>query len=192
MTAGQLRPFGRHAPPLVALLTLWLGIVAADPMLEPRLLVGVNLFPAFLAARSHPPPGTEQIAVVFAEHSPLVDEIAATLRARLVKTDPQVGIRQLPVDELTPGRDSQELTALFIAQPLLEGELRQLLDFSSRHRVLTFSPLVGDVERGVIGGVAISDRILPSLNMGALREHGIELKTFFVKVSDQYESQTPK
>ena len=174
-----------HGLLALALLTL-AGNSQAGPLADARMQVGINLFPAFLAARITPPTSHEHIAVVFAEHRPDIELIAKRLRERLRKKSENDRVTLLPLKGLNQEAPTK-FTALFIAQTLNVDELEQVLSFAREHKMLTFSPLPGDVERGVLGGIAVSDRILPSLNMQTLRDHGIDLKPFFKKVSDRYE-----
>ena len=177
------------------LFTLALLILSGDSLSESladaRMQVGINLFPTFLAARITPPEDHEHIAVLYADRRPAVELVAERLRERLRKksVDDQVSLIKLSdFIEKTPTK----FTAAFIAQALTIDELDLALAFASKHKILTFSPLPGDVERGVLGGIAVSDRVLPSLNTQTLRNHGIELKPFFKKVSDRYEPHSSR
>ena len=176
---------------LVLALLIWFTGPAAEPLTDARMQVGINLFPAFLAARIEPPANPEHIAVVFADRRPAMEIIAQRLRERLLKKAPDDIVTLIPLAELETHNPS-DFTAVFIAQTLTSEELEQALSFAGNRQLLSFSPLPGDVERGVLGGIAVSDRILPSLNMQTLRDHGIKLKPFFIKVSDRYEPNPPR
>ncbi len=163
----------------------------AEPLADARMQVGINLFPTFLAARVNLPENNEHIAVVFAERGADTQTIAERLRERIRKRSIADKVTLTPLSSLLEDTRTT-YTALFIAQTLTADELDQVLSFALTHQLLTFSPLPGDVERGVLGGIAVSDRILPSLNMQTLRDHGIELKPFFKKVSDRYEPRSSR
>jgi hypothetical protein len=49
-----------------------------------------------------------------------------------------------------------------------------------------FSPFAGDVEAGVSSGLVVSDRILPYVNVEAMRLSGVQMKPFFLRVAEQY------
>lgn len=177
------------------LLTLVLLIFSGDSLSESladaRMQVGINLFPTFLAARITPPEDHEHVAVLFADRRPAVELVAERLRERLSKKNVNDRVSLIGLKDLIENA-STNFTAVFITQTLTTEELDQALAFASKHKILTFSPLPGDVERGVLGGIAVSDRVLPSINMQTLRNHSIELKPFFKKVSDRYEPRSSR
>jgi hypothetical protein len=84
------------------------------------------------------------------------------------------------------GVDLDAVGGIFVAEAQPQ-ELRTILDLARSHRVIIFSPYEGDVERGAHGGISVRDRILPYINVHALRLSGIELKVFFLKVAERYE-----
>lgn len=164
----------------------------ADQAMEPRLLVGINLFPAFLAARDDRRNDAPVVVVVFVDESPAVDSLAAALASRLSRSFPEARVNRLPLATLLERPQELVADAVFIMQPLLDRELEPLLRHTRELGTFSFSPLVGDIERGVVGGIAVSDRIQPSVNMEALRAHSIRLKDFFLKVSERYEARRKK
>jgi hypothetical protein len=59
--------------------------------------------------------------------------------------------------------------------------------YSGRNSIISFSPYEGDIERGVQGGIAVEARVRPYLNLTALRNAGIRLKSFFMEVAKKHE-----
>jgi hypothetical protein len=43
------------------------------------------------------------------------------------------------------------------------------------------------VERGATGGIVVSDRILPYVNMETVRQSEIRIKSFFLRIAVAYE-----
>lgn len=156
---------------------------------EERLVsVGLKVFPAIIAAdesmeeRSADTPLF--ITIVYHDNR----AYAETLARRLEKISPIKGrhlrIRVLSVEQLLQQESSPD--ALFLSQRL-DQPLEQVLDYARRHNVISFSPFRGDVERGVLAGIAVTDRILPYINLRTLSSLKLELKPFFLKVAEIYE-----
>jgi len=162
--------------------------VRADDLNDARIRVAINVFPVFIAARSVAPPHPEHIALVFADDGPKIAGIAYALYERLQKSQPKARLSLTRLDALQVSHASDPFTAVFLAQALDDREMKRLLTFARTHHVLSFSPLAGDIERGVLGGIAVSDRILPEVNLQSLIDHGIDLRPFFLKVSAHYEA----
>jgi hypothetical protein len=74
---------------------------------------------------------------------------------------------------------------IFILQPLGE-KLPELIRFAVNKGIILFSPFQGDVEKGVLGGLHISDRVLPYINKSTMNSAGINIKQFFIRVSVIY------
>jgi len=75
---------------------------------------------------------------------------------------------------------------VFLIQPFNQ-EIDSIIQFTREHNIIVFSPFEGDVKRGIMGGIMVSDRILPHINVNALQLSGIRLKPFFLRVSERYE-----
>lgn len=56
--------------------------------------------------------------------------------------------------------------------------------YGIKHRIIIFSPFQGDVERGASGGILISDRILPYLNLETMHLSDIRIKPFFLRIAE--------
>jgi hypothetical protein len=75
--------------------------------------------------------------------------------------------------------------AIFLTQPLDE-RLPEIIKYAISRGIILFSPFQGDVEKGVLGGVHISDRVLPHINASTMKSAGINIKQFFMRVSVIY------
>jgi hypothetical protein len=74
---------------------------------------------------------------------------------------------------------------IFLTQPLYE-KLSDVIKYAIDKGVILFSPFQGDVEKGVLGGLHISDRVLPYINKSTMKSAGINIKQFFMRVSVVY------
>ncbi len=170
------------------LLLVCFGSLQANSALPPRLRVGINLFPAFLAARMQSDNDTDHAVVVFVEMNREVEQITDLLQSRLHRSIPDATLTSAKVGDLTAVHRNRPITALFIAQHLSDVEITKLTRIADSMQIISFSPFAGDVERGILGGIAVSDRILPEINLGTLRRSGISLQPFFLRVARHYGS----
>jgi len=168
----------------------WLGAIAADEQDARRLAVGIKLFPAVLAADQDigdkvPADGTLHVLLVHRDESAMADRLADMLRDRGRIRDLPLSVDILTVAELESYPGSRA-AGLFVVQRLGE-DLVPIRAFSQRHRLLSFSPFEGDVERGITAGMVVSDRVLPYLNIDAVNATGLRIKPFFLKIAERYE-----
>ncbi len=170
------------------LLLVCFGSLQANSVIAPRLRVGINLFPAFLAARMQSEQRPDHAVVVFVEMNREIEQIVDLLEDRLRRSMPDTTLSLAKAGTLAAVHRNRPITALFIAQHLSEVEIAELTRFADSMQIISFSPFAGDVERGILGGIAVSDRILPEINLGTLRRSGISLKPFFLRVARHYGS----
>ena len=157
---------------------------------ELRLKAGLDLFPSLLAAdldiaEKKSGEGFLTLLLVYTDNRAGANEIAKSLKA--LKE-----IRGIPVNvEITNNLSADHLkgfapAGVFLAQPLGD-QLSGVIDFAVKNKVILFSPFKGDVEKGVLGGLHISDRLLPFINVSSMKSSGIRIKKFFMRVSITYE-----
>lgn len=168
----------------------WLGAIAADEQDARRVMVGINLFPAVLAAdqdigdkRSGDDPLL--LLLVHRDDVAMVEQLAAVLRDKGAVRGIPFKVRPVALGQLA-GYANAKVARLFVAQRMGE-DLEQIVDFSRRHKLLSFSPFAGDVERGVAAGLVVSDRVLPYVNTRAVDAAGVRIKPFFLKIAERYE-----
>ncbi len=172
------------------LLVVPLHGVPAEEALQRRVLVGVKLFPSVLAASQSL--GNEstipnvRVFIVYQDDENSAWDLAETLRSiEAIKGIPLV-VETLPI-ALLPLHSSDPPFGLFIAQRN-EKDVELIAHYGRQHNIITFSPFRGDVEKGILAGIAISDRILPYINRKTLAALPVGLKAFFLKVAEIYES----
>ncbi|MCB1916604.1 MAG: YfiR family protein [Rhodocyclaceae bacterium] len=178
------------AAALSLLASSWLGAIAADEQDARRLAVGINLFPAVLAAdqdiaAKRDGSGPLRLLLVHRDEGALIEELAATLRDKGAIRGIPLHVEIVAVDNLA-AFEGEQAAGVFLAQRLGE-DIAAILNFSRRHQLLTFSPFEGDVERGVVAGMAVSDRVMPYVNVEAISASGLRIKPFFLKIAERYE-----
>ncbi len=158
-----------------------------------RCRAGLDLFPSLLAADLNIRNKTGRdgklcLLLLHANNPEKAKEFAAHLTS--------VGrIRGLPIrvdiaveQSFDQYYKDQTIAGIFLTQPL-SHRLNSIIAFAREHRCILFSPFEGDVERGVSGGMHISDRVLPYLNISALKAANIQIKSFFLRVSMRHEEE---
>jgi hypothetical protein len=187
----NINPAGRRL--LLALLwmfTFLQGNPYAQEWEDPRIWAGLDLFPSLVAAdqdiaRKYGPDGKLFLVLMYVDERQTAEEMALYL-AKIEH------IRGIPIRiELTDDTSMKSyedipLAGIFLTQRL-GRELGDVIRYGMEHHTIVFSPFEGDLERGVLGGIAISDRILPYVNMEAMRSWGIRIKGFFLRIAERYE-----
>jgi len=185
------RALGAFSLVLLLLGSSWLGAMAADEADARRLAVGINLFPAVLAAdqdiagKRHGD-APLRLLLVHRDEQTLVEELAAALRDKGAIRGIPLQVDIVSIDGLAdyPGASA---AGVFVAQRFGD-DIHSIVEFSRRHHLLSFSPFEGDVERGVAAGMVVSDRVLPYVNVAAVDASGLRIKPFFMKIAERYES----
>ena len=191
MNCRNINPAGRRL--LLALLwmfTFLQGNLYAQEWEEPRIWAGLDLFPSLVAAdrdiaEKHGPDGKLLLVLIYVDEKEAAEEMALYLAK--IKHVRGIPIRiELTDDTSMKSYEDTPLAGIFLTQRL-NAELEHVIGYGMKHHTIVLSPFEGDLERGVLGGIAISDRILPYVNMEAMRSWGIRIKGFFLRIAEQYE-----
>ena len=170
-------------------LTLAGGMAMADSADDRRVRAGARLFRALLAAEveveSKAAPDGALHVVVFGDDKHLMSEVTDLIAP--AGDAANSAIRDLPLQVVSidtlPDLDKTRPVGIFLATSPTDAQLDALIRWSANAHVVLYSPFEGHVERGVAAGIAVEAKVQPYLNLTALREAGIELKPFFVKVA---------
>ncbi len=148
------------------------------------------LFPSLLAAdmdigKKKGPDGKLLLVLLFPDKKETAEEMARHLER--IKQ-----IRGIPIRvETANGMSLESFADRSLAGIFLTGRFSRGLDsviaFGRKRQVIVFSPFKGDIQRGVPGGIFVSNRILPYINAKAMRSAGIRIKPFFSSISKHYE-----
>ncbi len=155
-----------------------------------RAWVGIDLFPSLLAADAGIAEKVGEDGALFLLLVYVNDRNTAENMSRHLA---RVGaVRGIPIrvevtrDATLKSYRETPLAGIFLTQELNES-LDALVDHARKRGIVSFSPFQGDVERGVLGGIVVSDRILPLVNLETARLSGIRLKPFFLRVAERCE-----
>lgn len=174
-----------------ALLLLFSGVVRADLQDERRISVGLRLFPALVAANSDlgaraGADGHITIVLLYRQ-----DPYRAGILAERLRELDTIGgfpfrVEVTEVDKLEPFRRIPP-AGVFLAEWMPES-LPRVVGFGIETHTVVFSPFRSDVSKGVLGGLYVSDRILPHINMETLRASELRIKPFFLDVARHHDS----
>jgi hypothetical protein len=154
-----------------------------------RISAGLDLFQSVLAAdmdikEKRGADGSLLLILIYQNDKKTAGNIAKKLMA--VERIRGIPIRvELIVNSALNQYSNTPPAGIFIIQDIRDN-LPAVIDFGINHHVVVFSPFEGDVEAGVLGGIHISDRLLPYINLGALKASGIRIKPFFLRISKHY------
>ena len=175
---------------VVALIALGASSAWGHEAGELRVNAGLDLFPSFIAAdididRKTGADGSLLLVLVYGDDPSDAERLMRYL-AR-VKTIRQRPLRIELVSDLDLGRYTDTLVAgIFLAEHLGKDRLSGVLEFAMTAKAIVVSPHEGDVEDGAGGGIHVSDRILPYVNVRFLERAGVRLKPFFLRIAEQY------
>ncbi|NLD39592.1 MAG: hypothetical protein GX654_22290 [Desulfatiglans sp.] len=150
---------------------------------------GIDLFPSLIAAdldivKKRGSDGTITLLLVYTDKRS--QAISMSQRLGELKTICNIPVRVEISNDLTMRAYADNPPAgIFLMQPLDE-KLLEIIRFSVNKGVILFSPFQGDVEKGVLGGLHISDRVLPYINKSTMKSAGINIKEFYMRVSVIY------
>ncbi len=175
---------------LLAFMSPLSGNIRADEQEARRVAVGINVFPAFLAAdrdivNKRSPGGQLLLLLVHADQPGSAAKLAAGLSDKGSIRGIPLKVEIVTLERLREYEDTK-VAGIFITQRMGD-DVETLIEFSRDNQTLTFSPFEGDVERGVLGGIVVSDRVLPYINLSAMDAFGIRIKPFFLRIAEHYE-----
>lgn len=169
---------------------------AADGMLDNqtgRIRTGLKIFRSLLLADRDIETKTnsdEQTDIVFIYHSngSKAKHFAHTfVRMGRLENKGQIKGSQINVHIMRRLNSIQEEkikpAAIFLVDPLIEDRVRAIADYGIDNQIITFSPFEGDVENGILGGMMVTSRIHPFINMQTVEQSEVQIKPFFLKVA---------
>lgn len=165
------------------------SISSASEGLSPRLQIGASLLPAIIAAnQSLAQRGSTvplPLYLLYRDDRRTAEALVSSFSQLTVIRNHAIRIEVISLDELLAAEPSP-MSTVFVAEPL-GLRLDELTAFAESRRVLTFSPFKGDVERGIATGFRVTDKVLPQVNLGALKRSNIKLKAFFLRIAVKHE-----
>jgi hypothetical protein len=161
----------------------------ADEPADRRAWSGLDLFPSLLAAdadiaEKKRPDGALHLLLVYQDRQ----DLAESMRTHLERV---TEIQDIPIQVEITGiaglndRVEPSLAGIFLVEQAGDA-IDTVIRLGREQRAVVFSPFAGDVERGVSSGMITTDRILPYVNVEAMRLSSIRIKPFFLRIAEQY------
>lgn len=168
---------------------LYFSYVYAEETMYIRLMAGLDFFPSFLAADKNIKSKTTlngylRIILLYKNNEKKAEKLAALIKE--VKT-----IRDIPLIVTTVRHKNlndykmEPIAGIFIIEPIYKN-INHIIEFSGKHQCILFSPFNGDIEKGVVAGISVSDMVLPYININSMRKYNIQLKEFFMQTAKKY------
>jgi len=161
--------------------------------IDRRISTGARIFRALLAAdvdigSKTGRDGKLKVCLLYVDDAGGAERAAETLRSRDDSRirNMDVRIEILRFADFVENR-AEGCAGVFLTQALSGEKLKMLIECVNEQSIVLFSPIEGDVERGVLGGIAVEARVRPYLNIQAMHTADIRLKSFFVRVAKRYE-----
>jgi len=161
-----------------------------------RKWIGLDVFSSFLAADQKIDEKNNikfiLIILTYIDAEKEAHEMAEYLekRIRSIKGKPiKVEITDKPISTI---KKLNNINGVFLSQRYKryvqseEKILKDIIYETQLKEAILFSPFEGDVERGCLGGLTVSDIIIPYINMLAKEKSKIKLQKLFLKIAEQY------
>jgi len=162
-----------------------------------RIRIGLKLFRTILAADTQITEKLDEnkqlaLAVVYKSDEIQAQEYTEKL-LNLGKGKKKGKIKKIPisVDSIATNEleklSEKRYAGIYLVEELETTQLQKLIDYAIAHQLILYSPFSGAVEQGVTAGLIIEARVKPYVNNHMLKISQVHLKSFFLKVSKQYE-----
>lgn len=167
------------------------ALMLADSFTDRRIHVGTKLFKTLVSAdlEINSKLSREQqinIAIIYSNNRLDAQAIASGLSENFSNIQgAHTHYEKLTLLELVDYKDN--ISAIFIAEPLDDASISQLVAYGVDQHIVIFSPFEGDVERGVLGGLSVQATVRPLINKDTLEKSQLKIKPFYLKVAKLYE-----
>ncbi|MGN7612137.1 hypothetical protein ACQZV8_08650 [Magnetococcales bacterium HHB-1] len=154
-----------------------------DQAKRDRLWLGLRLFPTMIGANQQlekklNKDGNIHLLLLYNQHPQLAKYASQRLR-RKTKTVYGHPYTLLRANQLSV--DHQRVAGIFLVEKHTEEQRKMIIQYGIQHKIVTFSPFVGDVAAGILSGIDISSRIRPALNRSTIVQSKIQFNSIFYR-----------
>lgn len=164
-------------------------VALSSEHLTPRIQIGLNLVPAVLAANKKLNSELNQesltIYIVYVHNKPGAIKSQTRLESIGHIRNHELKLEVIHLYDLIDRKIGSK-DAIFINDNI-KHDLNKLIRFAHTQQVILFSPFKGDVKKGAMSGFEVSNKVLPAVNLKAMRNSNIELKAFFLRIAVKYD-----
>lgn len=183
---------------MVGLFFLTLAVFAgnlgyADEEDQRRVDISLSIFPRIVAVDNHfrkklVDDNKVKLVFLYSENKRRAENLAE----RMEEENKNIGgmgvmASALSISNATKGMAKQRPTAFFISERLNNDDLNRVIAYAEARNRLVFSPFSGDVERGVMVSISVTNRVKPYFNLEALRRSKVDINALLMKMSKIYE-----
>jgi len=162
-----------------------------------RIRIGLKLFRTILAADMQikeklDDKGQIALAIIYKSDEEQAQRYGEKLR-KMGKGKKRGKIKKIPISvDIIPSTELDKLSerkyaGIYLVEEVEGTSLHFLIDYGIKQQLILYSPFAGAVEQGVTAGLVIEARVKPYVNSRTLKTSQLQLKSFFMKVSKQYE-----
>ena len=162
-----------------------------------RIRIGLKLFRTILAAdtkiKEKKDINGELVLALIYKRSQSDAALYAQKLQKLGKGKNQGKIKKIPItikilsSEHLVQLENLKPAGIYLLEEIDNSTLQDLISYGIKHQIIVYSPFAGAVEQGVTAGLIIDARVKPYINSKTLTTSQLQLKSFFLKVSKQYE-----
>jgi hypothetical protein len=154
-----------------------------------RLLIAVDLFPSFLASDKNIHNKIDiddklHVVIAYQYDQQIAEDMAQRLKNLGKIRGIPLTVKSLTVNDIEHS-NNEKIAGIFISESMIP--LKPIINKSIVNQFIVFSPFEGDVEKGATGGLYITEKILPYININTMNLAKINMKSFFLRVSKKYE-----
>ena len=174
---------------LIILLSSTIAGAGAVERDELRVNAGLDYFQSILTAdldiaEKKGDDGFLTLLLIYTDNRPQAEKMTRIISS--LKEIKDIPIRVEITNDLTLSSFKDKPPAgIFITQPL-ENKLPDVVDYAVKNSIVLFSPFKGDVEKGVLGGIHISAKVRPYINLSAMKASKVRITKIFISVSETY------
>ncbi len=158
-----------------------------------RVAAGLRVFPSMLAAdmdiaAKAIDSGNKKrllLVLLYVDRKDIAEELARHLRK--IGNIRGIGIHvEVSADPALEKYKNAKPAGIYLTQTL-DADLESVLEYGRINHRIVFSPFERDIERGAHGGIIITDKILPYINIKTMNSSKIKIKPFFMTISTCFE-----
>jgi hypothetical protein len=183
---------------VAAVLFVVMGVAAdnlgyADEEENRRVDISLSVFPRIVAVDNNfrsklNPEHKVELVFIYRED----EERAQSLVELLISKNKNIGgmsvaVSAVGIKNIFNASGESRPTAMFISERLNDDDLKKVVAIAKKNSCIVFSPFTGDVERGVMVGLSVTNRVKPYFNVQALKNSNVSINALLMKMSKRYE-----
>ena len=177
---------------LLFVFTLFSSISFADSTQDRRVTISASIFPRIIAVdkdieKKVDDSGNVRLGLLYHTNINKAKQIKNLILRKVKRiAGKKVVVQLVPIGKVSL-ENSQKLSGIFFVQPVSKKLLVEVTTYTQKHKILSFSPFEGDIERGVMASIFVGAKIQPYFNLKSIESANLVLKPALLRVSKIYE-----